>query len=120
MVARSKLLAAGTTAVGPAKPHGGVRVWRGRAPAGAPATSPRPRDGAVDGRRHPSSRYGGSVEPNPSRQEYSDSERQPADRVCNVDAPASGGAADALERPHGRRRTLAVFGAVLLAICMAG
>jgi hypothetical protein len=116
---RSKLLAARDDGHGPAKPHGGVRVWRGRAPAGAPATSLN-RAGVGRARRCPSSRYGGRVEPNPSRQESGDAARQPADQVNDVDASASWAAEDASERRHRRRRTLLVVASFLLVICLVG
>jgi hypothetical protein len=61
------------------------------------------------------------VELNPLRQEYSDAEGQPSDQVRNSDAPDSWAAEeDALQRRQERRRTWALLGAVLLAICMTG
>src|SRR5690349_7231858 len=98
------------TAVVPRRPHGGVRVWRGRAPAGAPATS----SPGYGGLRRVS-RYGGRVEPNPA------SEWQ-GGRVERSAGPADGAASappdDPDDRRRRRRRNLLTCGVFFLALCL--
>jgi hypothetical protein len=60
------------------------------------------------------------VEPNPAEQERGDSNSQPADQANEVGESAPWAAIEAAERRAGRRRTLLILAAFLLAICLVG
>ena len=93
-----------------------MRVWRGRAPAGAPATS-LTRAGVARRRRRRSSRYGDRVEPNPAP-EWPGNRDEPKAEETNGRGFAAPPAED--ERAGRRRRNLLTFAVFFLGLCLVG